>query len=115
MAVEPLGQKQERFSLMLAQFIIEVYRRGYHVRMGEVLRTEEQAKLNAEKGTGIANSVHCLKLAADLNIFKGGLWLSDTKELTELGVLWESMGGTWGGRFKKPDGNHFSLAHNGVA
>lgn len=114
MVNESLGHKQERFSLLLAQFIVEVYKRGYTVRMGEVLRTPEQAALNAKAGKGISNSLHLLKLAADLNIFYGGLWLSDTKELTALGVLWESMGGTWGGRFSKPDGNHFSLEHNGV-
>ncbi|HBJ0947911.1 TPA: M15 family metallopeptidase, partial [Escherichia coli] len=31
------------------------------------------------------------------------------------GEYWESLGGSWGGRFKsRPDGNHFSLEHNGV-
>lgn len=29
-----------------------------------------------------------------------------------LGEYWESIGGTWGGRFN--DGNHYSLEHNGV-
>jgi hypothetical protein len=31
-----------------------------------------------------------------------------------LGEKWEAMGGTWGGRFSHPDGNHFSLEHEGV-
>ncbi|HAO1973206.1 TPA: M15 family peptidase, partial [Escherichia coli] len=30
------------------------------------------------------------------------------------GEYWESIGGTWGGRFSRADGNHFSLEHNGV-
>jgi hypothetical protein len=25
-----------------------------------------------------------------------------------LGEYWELIGGTWGGRFKNPDGNHYS-------
>jgi hypothetical protein len=29
-----------------------------------------------------------------------------------LGIKWELLGGTWGGRFN--DGNHFSLAHNNI-
>lgn len=34
---------------------------------------------------------------------------------TGLGQYWESLGGSWGGRFKsRPDGNHFSLEHDGV-
>ena len=113
-ASESLGQKQEQFALLLAQFIVKLYALGYHVRFGEVFRTPEQAALNAKLGSGIKNSLHCLKLAADLNIFKDGVWLSDTEDLTAVGELWESMGGTWGGRFGKPDGNHFSLEHNGV-
>jgi hypothetical protein len=28
-----------------------------------------------------------------------------------LGLKWESMGGSWGGRFN--DGNHYSLEHEG--
>jgi len=28
-----------------------------------------------------------------------------------LGLYWESIGGSWGGRFG--DGNHFSLEHEG--
>ena len=33
-------------------------------------------------------------------------------ETNELGEYWESIGGSWGGRFN--DGNHYSLEHNGV-
>ncbi|MGO3686517.1 MAG: M15 family metallopeptidase, partial [Proteus vulgaris] len=42
-------------------------------------------------------------------------YLTATSDYKELGEYWESLGGSWGGRFKtRPDGNHFSLEHNGV-
>lgn len=91
---------------------------GYEVTMGEVWRTPEQAKLNAENGTGINNSLHSIRLAVDLNLFMDGKFLQRTEEYTDLGLFWESLSTTeyecsWGGRFTKGDGNHFSISHNG--
>lgn len=54
-------------------------------------------------------------LAVDFNLFVNGQYKTDTADYLPLGEYWESLGGTWGGRFKsRPDGNHFSLEHNGV-
>ena len=98
---ETLGQKQERFSLMLATLIVWAYEQGYRIRMGDVFAS-----------TGhMANSCHYVKLAADLNLFKDGQYLQNTEDHKLLGEHWESMGGSWGGRFK--DGNHYSLEYNG--
>lgn len=109
-----LGEKQELFSLMLAHLILYAYEHGYAIRMGEVLRMSAQAAANAKSGAGISNSLHTQKLAADLNLFKNGKWLQNSEDHRELGIYWESLGGSWGGRFSKPDGNHYSLEHNGV-
>jgi hypothetical protein len=138
---ETLGQKQERFAHALALWIIRVAELGYSVRMGECLRSDEQAEINAmgsagreilcraieaswpalaakirnNAGSGIRNSLHELKLAADINLFKGGVFISDGKspDWVRCGELWESMGPDhcWGGRFG--DGNHLSIAHDG--
>lgn len=138
---ESLGQKQERFALALAQWVIEVYKRGYRIRLGEGLRSDEQAEINAigaegrkrlaaelmthwpelsrrianNTGSGIRNSLHELKLAQDVNLFYQGQWISDgnSEHWTRCGMLWESMGADhcWGGRFG--DGNHLSIAHEG--
>lgn len=67
---------------------------------------------NNGKAFGIVNSVHGLRLAADLLLFKNGKYLTDTEDYREAGEFWEGLGGCWGGRFN--DGNHFSLEHNGV-
>ncbi|MCX8311186.1 M15 family metallopeptidase, partial [Escherichia coli] len=87
---------------------------GYRLTFGEAYRTPEQAALNAKSGKGIRNSPHTLRLAVDFNLFINGKYQADTDAYRPLGEYWESIGGTWGGRFSRADGNHFSLEHNGV-
>jgi len=51
----------------------------------------------------------------DFNLFINGRYQDKSEAYLPLGEYWESLGGSWGGRFKSnPDGNHFSLEHNGV-
>ena len=113
-----LGEKQREFTLMLATLVTWAYEQGYELTFGEVYRTPEQAARNASRGSGITNSLHTKRLAADLNLFirVNDVWTYQTKSeaYLPLGEKWESLGGSWGGRFSKPDGNHFSLEHEGV-
>ena len=97
-----LGQKQELFSRSLALLLQFAFVKGYEVRMGAVLRKGEGERL------------HALKLAADLNLFRDGEYLTETEDHRELGVFWESLGPLhfWGGRFN--DGNHYSIRHGGM-
>lgn len=106
-----LGQKQRKFTRMVADLIVWAYDNGYELTWGEAYRTPEQAALNAKTGKGIANSLHGDRLAVDLNLFKGGQYLTTTEDHRPLGEFWESIGGAWGGRFN--DGNHYSLEHEG--
>lgn len=99
---------------MVAQLIQWAYANGWELTEGEAYRTPEQAALNAKSGKGISNSLHPKRLAIDLNLFKDGVYLTDSAAYEPLGVFWESIGGSWGGRFTRPDGNHFSLAWQGV-
>lgn len=108
---ESLRQKQSRFAVMVAKLILQAEVMGYEVTLGEAYRTPEQSIINANQGKGISNSLHTLRLAIDLNLFKDDRWLTKTEEHRPLGEWWESIGGTWGGRFKLPDGNHYSLEH----
>lgn len=100
-----LGKKQEKFSIMLMDLLTYIHQEGYRVRMGHVFRCE-----NCK--TGKKNSLHKLKLAADINLFKDGVYLAKTEDHIKFGEFWESLGGSWGGRFN--DGNHYSLEHNGM-
>ena len=60
---------------------------------------------------GIQASKHIPSLAVDLWITddtgKKILWADPRYEA--LGRFWESLGGTWGGRFKKPDIYHMEI------
>lgn len=109
-----LSLKQRAFPPMLAKLITWIYANGYECTLGEVLRRPATAVANAAAGIGIEHSLHLFSLAIDLNLFKDGVYLTDTEAYRPLGEYWESLGGSWGGRFSKPDGNHFSLSYQGV-
>lgn len=107
---ETLRQKQSRFALAVALLIQEADKRGYEVTLGEAYRTPQQAAANAKAGTGTANSLHCQRLAIDINLFRGGAFLARSEDHRPLGEWWESLSPDhrWGGRFN--DGNHYSLS-----
>jgi len=112
--VMTLRQKQSKFARMIAELLREAHARGYEVTLDEFYRPPETAALYESQGRGSKNSLHCIKLAADINVFKNGRLLK-AKEYEPLGVFWESIGGSWGGRFKSlPDARHFSLAHGNM-
>lgn len=132
-----LGQKQRRFTLMVAQLIQWAYAQGYQLTFGEAYRSDEQSEINAlggalrvrladliatqfpelaakirnNTGSGIRTSLHGDRLAIDLNLCVNGEYRRDAEAYKPLGEKWEAMGGTWGGRFG--DANHFSIAHEG--
>lgn len=60
------------------------------------------------KHTHSPKSYHYFRLAADLNLFRDGEYLTHTEDHRPLGERWIELGGTWGGNFKRPDGNHYS-------
>jgi hypothetical protein len=107
-----LREKQSKFAQMIGQLIRFAYAQGYELTFSEAFRTPEQAAIYAKQGKGIRNSLHTIRLAVDFNLFKDGKYLANSSDHKELGEYWESIGGTWGGRFS--DGNHYSLEHNGV-
>jgi len=110
-----LGEKQRLFTRLVGKLIEYAYNTGYELTFGDAYRSPEQAKLNAAAGKGIVNSLHCERLAIDLNLFKDGTYKTQTEDYRALGEYWETLGPEccWGGRFSKPDGNHFSIAHGG--
>ena len=109
-----LGEKQRKFTRMVAELVLWAYEHGFELSWGEAYRTPEQAAWNVRNGSGIANSLHTKRLAVDLNLFIDGQYQPSSAAYLPLGEKWESMGGVWGGRFLRADGNHFSLEHEGV-
>jgi len=107
---ETLREKQSRFTRYVGMLIEWADLQGYELTFGETWRTPEQAALNAAKGIGIKNSLHCDRLAVDFNLFRGGKLTADHRPL---GEYWESLAPDcrWGGRFGDPP--HFSIEHGG--
>lgn len=109
----PLGQKQRRFVLMTAALIDYAYSQGYELTTGDGYRDPRVfGAMGERKGYGESRSAHKQRLAHDWNLFKDGKFLTETSDHLPLGLYWEAMGGSWGGRFN--DGNHYSLEHGGV-
>lgn len=109
---ETLGQKQQRFSRLVAQLLNQAHAMGYEVTLGDAFRDPRlHGAMGEKKGYGAARSCHKLRLAVDLNLFRDGVYLQNSSDHKPLGEWWEKQGGTWGGRFQ--DGNHYSLEHDG--
>ena len=96
-----LNQKQWKFTEMLGELIEFARSHGYKMSVGDAYATSGHME----------NSLHYQRLAIDWNLFKDGAYLIETRDHLPLGEFWESIGGSWGGRFK--DGNHYSLEHEG--
>ena len=123
-----LLKKQGLFCVLLSEFIKDLTQRGYLVTMGECWRSPETAEIYAKEHKGIVNSVHCLRLACDLNIFtSAGKQLVSKDDYKFAGEIWKSYGEMlercnqesvqtiWGGDFQpNPDADHFSIGHQGI-
>lgn len=114
--METLRAKQSRFVLYVGGLIRFAYSAGYELTAGEFYRPPATAAANAAAGLGIANSLHTLRLAVDFNLFRNGEYLTGVSDFLPLGEYWESLASDccWGGRFHKPDADHFSIEHDGV-
>ena len=111
-----LNAKQAKFTECISKLIVWAFENELPVILSEAYRTPEQAALNAEKGSGIKNSVHTKKLAVDMFRYKDGTISWNGEDYTALGEKWKSMheDARHGGDFAKPDHVHFSFRHKGV-
>jgi hypothetical protein len=106
-----LRAKQSLFVRLVASLLLEAERRGYELTFGECYRSPEEAARLAALGKGIRTSLHTQRLAIDLNLFKDGVYQSDTDAHRQLGEWWEELHPAcrWGGRFMRQDGNHYEF------
>ena len=109
-----LGAKQELFADLMTEHLAWLIGQGYSIRFGDFFAREGHRE----------NSNHYIKLAADLNLFYGGVYLTETRDHLTSGLMWESRHKLcrWGGNWDKDsnpgepgenDGNHYSLIHKG--
>lgn len=103
-------EAQQELVLMISKLVTHVYvTLGWRLTYGDAYR-------DPRCPYGAAKSLHRRRLAVDFNLFVNGEYIDGTKShhlalWTRLGEFWESIGGTWGGRFlgvNKGDFNHFS-------
>jgi len=101
--------EQNKFATNAALLILKAQEMGYQVSLGDAYRDPRlHGLMGDKKGYGAAKSYHKVRMAIDINLFKGGKFLDTTEAHKPLGEWWESIGGTWGGNFKNKDGNHYS-------
>lgn len=115
-----LLELQKRFTLLIAELIGHAYSQGHALTFGEAWRPPETAALYAKQGRGSKNSLHCVRLAVDLNLFKGSEYLAEAAAYKPLGDWWKGLSNDeykcrWGGDFKSGDANHFSIEWEGRA
>lgn len=110
-----LRKKQSEFVRMVARLIEFATNQGYELTVGDAYRDpRSHGKMGERIAYGHPNSYHKKRLAIDFNLFRDGVWLTSSEEHRPLGEYWESIGGTWGGRFGAKDGklgydgNHYS-------
>lgn len=111
-----LGDAQRLFASRVPRLIDKIYEEGYECTIGDVFRDPRvHGKFGEKVGYAHPKSVHKLKLAIDLNLFKDGEYLSSTEAHRPFGEFWVSLdpeNHRWGGEFD--DGNHYSFTYWGV-
>jgi hypothetical protein len=110
---ESLGEKQRRFARMVGDLIRYAYSQGYELTLGDAYRDPRVHGIPGEKlanSYSSAYSVHKLRLAIDLNLFRGGKYLTSDEDHAILHDHWDSIGG---GKRIPGDANHYSLEWEG--
>lgn len=99
---ENLFEEQAIFTQNVGKLLTFIYKNGYKCSMGEAWRSPEQAAIYAKEGKGIKDSLHCERLAIDLNLFDhNDHYLNDFHDYEFIGTYWESLhkNNEWGGHW----------------
>lgn len=112
-----LLEKQFIFNKKLRKLLDWLDDNDYLFVSGEIMRTEEQAKIYHDKGTGSLTSLHIKKLAIDITLFKkqpdgSYIAVNDKNYYALAGEYWKSLypDNRWGGNFTtRNDPYHFEM------
>lgn len=115
-----LSERQRLFTKCLGALIQYATQQGYELTLGEGYIAEDRKTRNGQMvkdGVHMRGSLHYYRLAQDLNLFVGGVYITDGSHPAwkDLGEFWESLDAAcrWGGRFR--DANHVSVTWGGRA
>ena len=109
------GEAQQLFMRLLPRLIDYCHAQGYELRGGDLYRDPRVfGEIGERLGYGHPRSGHKRKLAIDLNLFRGGVYLNKTEDHAAIGAWWKKQHPLcrWGGDFE--DGNHYSLEWDGI-
>ena len=98
-----LVSEQAVFLLDVCKLIQHATDNGLTVTAGELYRTVEQQEIYLKTGRSkTLNSQHLKRMAADLNLFRGGKLLGTRDDLKAIGGYWESLSpkNRWGGSWR---------------
>ena len=111
MLLSELQQLFSRDTVLLFKYIND---QGYAFTYGEAMRSKEQAAIYAKTGKGILDSLHCKRLAIDINLFKDGIYLDKKEDYDKFADYWESLSpaNRNGRNFLRSDANHFERNEN---
>lgn len=108
-----LFEAQCKLTQLLPKLLEKAFELGYQVTLGDAYRDPRlHGNFGVKAGYGHPKSNHKRRLAIDLNLFKDSEFLQTSEDHRPLGEYWESLGGSWGGRFN--DGNHYSIEFEGM-
>jgi hypothetical protein len=106
-----------RFMDMVILLLLKARESGLLLRLGEAHRPAMLCEIYAKHGIGIVGSKHRYSLSLDLWIVggaKGQVILWESPHYKAMGKYWESIGGIWGGRFKRKDEYHFEFQEDPI-
>lgn len=107
-----LWEKQAIFADNVSRLLNYMITSGKKPTLGDAFRSPEQAALNVKNGTGIADSLHCKRLAIDINVLdKDGTYHADAAPYKPFADFWVTLHplNRAGYYFKKVDANHFEM------
>lgn len=110
---------QQTFAVNLGRLLVSMPAIGVQVVIGEVWRPQVTADYYASIGKGSKNSLHLVKLAADLVLFRDdAICADDDPAWTAMGDTWKGLHplNRWGGDFTGTtagDYGHVSMEYQG--
>ena len=102
------SEHQQLFVRHIVLLIQYAHIKGYEITFGDFYRSPSvHGEYGVKKSYSAGKSEHKRRLAADLNLFKDGKYLTTTEDHKVLGEFWESLDplNRWGGNWD--DGNHY--------
>ncbi len=98
-----LREEQSAFAEDVSKLLLKILDSGFDVTFGEAERTKEMQEIYFERGSSkTMNSMHLIRCAIDLHIFRDGELIQDRQTLAVVGSYWESLSSQnrWGGSWR---------------